>query len=135
MERERTAVGVDLAAVDDLILGRAVKRGRHELPPEALSLFRERLSALGFCELTVDAVEIEVGVRVPAWIVRGRVADFGMVFWEVFTPSKKRKLFASEIRNAKGDWDVMLPAGATQKVYAAPSLAESYDPSRPLGMF
>jgi hypothetical protein len=135
MDPEMTAIGVDLAALDDLILGRGVKRGRHDLPPEAVPYFLERLAALGFVESSVRGVEIEVGVRVPAWLLRGEQADFGMIFWEVFTDAKKRKLFASEVRNERGDWAVMLPAGAPQKVHAAPALAESYDPSRPVGMF
>jgi hypothetical protein len=98
-------------------------------------LFRERLLALGFREFAVQEVAIDVGVRVPAWLLRGSVADFGMIFWEIFTPEKKRKLYASEVRNGKGDWAVMLPAGGPQTVHAAPALAERYDPSRPVGMF
>jgi hypothetical protein len=123
------------ADVDDLILGRGVKRGRHRLGSEVMEIFVARLLAQGFAPTIVDAVEIEVGVRVPAWIVRGDVADFGMVFWEVFSPVKKLKLFASEVKNAKGDWDVILRAATRQTIFAAPHLAERYDASRPVGMF
>lgn len=124
-----------LAALDDLILGRGVKRGRHELAPEVIPLFRERLAALGFEETTVGAVEIEIGTRVPSWVVRGNVADFGMIFWEIFTEKKRRKLFASTVRNAKGDWDIQLNPQSTEPVYANRSLAESYDASRPVGIW
>ena len=134
MKTPRPQVDVDSTILDDLILGRGVKRGRHDLPPEVVPPFLERLSALGFVESAIQGVEIEVGVRVPAWLLRGTVADFGMVFWEVFTPTRRRKLFASEVRNAKGDWAVMLPVGAAERVHAASSLAERYDPSRPVGM-
>ena len=26
-----------------------------------------------------------IGTRVPAWVVRQHVADFGTIFWEIFT--------------------------------------------------
>ncbi len=122
-------------AVDDLILGRGVRRGRHHLPAEIVPLFLERLEANGFAELAVGSIDIAVGVRVPAWVVSGEVADYGTVFWEVFTERTKRKLFGSEARNAKGDWDVLIPAGSARPVWAAPFLAESYDASRPVGMY
>jgi hypothetical protein len=121
--------------MDDLILGRGVKRGRHPLPPDVAPLFLERLSALGFTETTVSEVRIEVGVRVPAWLLGLRVVDFGTVFWEVFTDRVRRKLFGSEVRNAKGDWEVQLPPSSRRRLWAGLHLAESYDPSRPIGMY
>ncbi len=123
------------SALDDLILGRGVKRGRHLLPPEALPLFRERLVACGFAPTLVAAIEIEVGVRVPAWLLRPPFADFGTVFWEVFTPAKRRKLWASEVRNRKGDWEIQLSPGSEVPIWANDALAESYDASRPVGMW
>ena len=123
------------AALDDLLLGRGVRRGRHLLAQEDRAIFLSRLAALGFVETTVEAVGIAVGERVPAWRLREGAADFGMVFWEVFTESKRRKLFASVARNAKGDWDVMIRGGAPETVFAAPAHLERYDPSRPVGMF
>ncbi len=126
---------LDPSALDDLILGRGVKRGRHRLPPEALPLFRERLVACGFAPTVVAAVEIEVGVRVPAWLLRPPFADFGTVFWEVFTTAKRRKLWASEVRNRKGDWEIQLSPGSDVTIWANDTLAESYDASRPVGMW
>jgi hypothetical protein len=122
-------------ALDDLILGRGVKRGRHELPPGAFPLFRERLVACGFAPTVVAAVGIEVGVRVPAWLLRPPIADFGTVFWEVFTAVKRRKLFGSEVRNRKGDWEIQLSPGSETTIWVNDSLAESYDASRPVGMW
>ena len=122
-------------AIDDLILGRGVRRGRHHLPAELRFLFVERLELNGFEEVSVASIDVAVGSRVPAWVLTGEVADFGMVFWEIFTERTKRKLFGSEVRNAKGDWDVLIPAGSSRPVWTAPSLVESYDASRPVGMF
>lgn len=124
-----------VAALDDLIAGRGVKRGRHELSPEALDLFRERLTALGFWATTVGAVDIDVGTRVPAWVLRPPFADFGTVFWEVFTEKKKRKLFGSVVRNKKGDWEIQLNPQSPETIHANLALAEAYDASRPVGIY
>lgn len=125
----------EAAALDDLILGRGVRRGRHPLPAGVEPLFLERLALLGFTETTVAGVEIEIGVRVPAWLVRPRLADFGTVFWELFTDRMRRKLFGSEVRNAKGDWEVQLSPSSGQRIWAGLRFAESYDASRPVGMY
>jgi hypothetical protein len=128
-------MAIDVAAIDDLILGRGVKRGRHALPTEAVETFLERLDANGFRLLGVGEIAIEVGQRVPGWVLRGNVADFGTVFWEVFTPRAKRKLFGSEVRNEKGDWEIQLYPTSKEKVRANPDLVESYDASRPIGIY
>jgi hypothetical protein len=125
----------DPAALDDLILGRGVKRGRHEIPPETFPLLRERLVACGFVPTVVAGVDIAIGVRVPAWLLRPPLADFGTVFWEIFTPKKRRKLFASEVRNRKGDWEIQLSPGSEVTIWVNDSLAERYDASRPVGMW
>jgi hypothetical protein len=124
-----------VAALDDLILGRGVKRGRHTIPAELVSVFAERLAALGFAPTTVKEIDISVGTRVPAWLFRPPVADFGTVFWEVFTPRAKRKLFGSEVRNAKGDWEIQLYPTHVDTLFANPALAETYDASRPIGIY
>jgi len=122
-------------AVDDLILGRGVRRGRHVLPSGLETLFLSRLAALGFVATTIDAVAIEVGVRVPAWLVRPEAVDFGTVFWELFTETSRRKLFGSEVRNAKGDWEIQIPPSSPRRIWAGLRLAEEYDASRPVGMY
>ena len=123
------------AALDDLLLGRGVRRGRHEIPLPLAPLVRERLSACGFVETRVAEVSIELGVRVPAWLLHPPILDFGTVFWEVFTETKRRKLFGSEVRNRKGDWEIQLAASAPETIWAGLALAERYDASRPVGMW
>lgn len=131
----RADLSPEALALDDLALGRGVKRGRHALAPGLEALFAERLAALGFTETTVGAVEVEVGVRVPAWLVGSGVAQFGTVFWELFTDRTRRKLFGSEVRNAKGDWEIQLSPASARRIWAGLHLAETYDVSRPVGMF
>jgi hypothetical protein len=93
----------EVSAIDDLILGRGVRRGRHELADDAFELFRARLEELGFLPTTVGATEIDIGVRLAAWYLKKPFVDFGTIFWEIFTPQARRKLFGSEVRNDKGD--------------------------------
>lgn len=126
---------IDDVILDDLILGRGVKRGRHHLPDEVFEALERRLSALGFSPGPVASLDFPVGVRLPAWLLAPPVADFGTVFWEVFTDRARRKLFASEVRNRKGDWDVVVPAGSRRPIWTNPGLAETYDASRPVGMY
>jgi hypothetical protein len=125
----------NVAALDDLLLGRGVRRGRHEFPLPLAPLVRERLAACGFVETRVAEVPVEVGVRVPAWLFRPPILDFGTVLWEVFTESKRRKLFGSEVRNRKGDWEIQLAASAPETIWAGLAFAERYDASRPVGMW
>lgn len=126
---------IDDEVLDDLILGRGVRRGRHLLPEPVFPVFERRLRALGFAPATVAELDLPLGVRLPAWLLAPPVADFGAVLWEVFTDRSRRKLFGTEVRNAKGDWDVVIPAGSRRLVWACPGLAESYDASRPVGMY
>lgn len=128
-------VEIELDALDDLILGRGVRRGRHRIPEGLFGPLERRLSALGFAPVLVVDLEVPPGTRIPAWHLAPPLADFGNVFWEVFTDRFRRKLFGSEVRNAKGDWDVLLTASSKRPIWANPLLAERYDDSRPVGMY
>jgi len=118
-------------ALDDLILGRGVARGRHSLIYRGRSVkaeFEERLMANGFTPTTVREVPIEAGERVPAFHIDGDDADFGYIRWEIFTPKSRRKLFASERRRTDNDeWAVQLNLSSPVKVWAAPALEERHD--------
>jgi hypothetical protein len=118
-------------ALDDLILGRGVARGRHSLlyrgKPVRAEL-EERLIANGFQPMTVRQVRIEAGEKVPAFHIQGDTVDFGYVRWEIFTPKSRRKLFASEYRRADNDeWAVQLNLSSPVKVWACPALKERHD--------
>ena len=124
--------GDDLpAALDDLILGRGVARGRHELRFEGRDVtpeFVERLRANGFRETTVREAEIEAGERLPAFRVKDGIADFGYLRWEIFTPRSRRKLFASEYRNRDNEeWAVQISPGSPERVWTRPDLKEKHD--------
>ncbi len=118
-------------ALDELILGRGVGRGRHSLlyrgrlvRPE----FEERLLANGFRPMTVREAPIKPGEKIPAFHLHGDVADFGYVRWEVFTPKSRRKLFASEYRRPDNDeWAVQLNLASPVKVWACPERKEKHD--------
>jgi hypothetical protein len=118
-------------ALDDLILGRGVARGRHSLVHRGRLVrdeFLERLRANGFREMTVREAPIEAGERIPGFYLHDDVADFGWFRWEIFTPKSRRKLFASEHRRPDNDeWAVQLNLGSTEKGWALPEGEEKHD--------
>src|SRR5262249_34846380 len=122
-----------IAALDDLVLGRGVARGRHALRWNGRDVtvdFVARLEANGFRPTTVRAASIEAGERIPAFDVRAEVAEFGWIRWEIFTPRSRRKLFASERRRADNDeWAVQINLGSPETVWANPALKERHEVS------
>ena len=118
-------------ALDDLILGRGVARGRHSLRHQGRlvrSEFEERLRTNGFSPLTVREAAIEAGEKVPAFYLHDETADFGYIRWEIFTPKSRRKLFASEHRRADNqEWAVQLSLSSPEPVWANPSRRERHD--------
>ncbi len=118
-------------ALDDLILGRGVTRGRHSLIYRGKSVrseFEERLAANGFRPMTVREAEIEPGEKIPSFSLEGTTADFGYIRWEIFTPRSRRKLFASEYRRPDNDeWAVQLNLSSPVKVWASPARKERHD--------
>lgn len=119
------------AALDDLILGRGVARGRHRLryrDRPVLPEFEERLLANGFQPMTVREAAIEPGERIPAFSVHGDTADFGYIRWEIFTPRSRRKLFQSEYRRPDNqEWAVQLNLSSPERVWACPERRERHD--------
>jgi hypothetical protein len=79
----------------------------------------------------VNEIEIDPGERVPAFFVDRSVAHFGWIFWEVFFPGRKRKIFGSAARDEKGDWAIVLGRGNREVVYANALLKESMDLEHP----
>jgi len=125
-------VDAELAsALDDLILGRGVARGRHALVHRDRPVraeFEERLVANGFAPLLVRDAAIEAGERVPAFHFDGDAVDFGWIRWEIFTPVSRRKLFASERRRSDNqEWAVQIAPGSTERVWACPARSERHD--------
>jgi hypothetical protein len=121
------------SALDDLILGRGVARGRHALTHQGRDVsaeFVERLRANGFRETTVRDAPIEAGEKIPAFVLdraKGLV-DFGWIRWEIFTPRSRRKLFASEYRRPDNDeWAVQINLSSPEKVWANAALKQRHD--------
>jgi hypothetical protein len=117
--------------LDDLILGRGVARGRHDLVwngRKVAAEFAERLRSNGFSPMTVREAPIEPGERLPAFRVRADVAEFGWIRWEIFTPRARRKLFASERRRPDNDeWAVQINLGSSEAVWADPARRQSHE--------
>jgi hypothetical protein len=125
-------VDAELAgALDDLILGRGVSRGRHSLFFRGRSVrpeFEERLVANGFRPMTVREAPIEAGEKIPAFHIDDETVDFGYIRWEIFTPKSRRKLFASEYRRPDNqEWAVQLNLASPVRVWASSELKEHHD--------
>ncbi len=119
------------SALDDLILGRGVARGRHSMRYQdriARTEFEERLAANGFAPMTVREAPIEAGERIPAFHLHDETADFGWIRWEIFTPRSRRKLYASEYRRSDNDeWAVQINLASPERVWASPDRKERHD--------
>ncbi len=118
-------------ALDDLILGQGVARGRHALVYKGRTVraeFTERVVANGFRPMTVRDAPIEAGERIPAFRLDGDAVDFGWIRWELFTPKSRRKLFASERRRTDNqEWAVQIAPGSQEIVWACPERKERHD--------
>lgn len=118
-------------ALDDLILGRGVSRGRHSLRHQGRLVqaeFEQRLAENGFERATVRETRVEAGERMPAFCLHDELADFGWVRWEIFTPRSRRKLFASEHRRPDNqEWAVQINASSAQTVWVDPAHKERHD--------
>jgi hypothetical protein len=118
-------------ALDDLILGRGVARGRHSLRHQGRLVkaeFQERLLANGFRPTTVRDAPIEEGEKIPAFHIDGETVDFGYIRWEIFTPGSRRKLFASEYRRPDNqEWAIQMNLASPVPVWASPELKERHD--------
>ena len=124
------------AALDDLILGRGVARGRHSLRSRGdVRSARNSRSAsrpTDSVPMTVREGRIEPGERVPAFSLHGDTADFGYIRWEIFTPRSRRKLFQSEYRRPDNqEWAVQLNLSLARARSGRRRSARSGTTSRP----
>jgi hypothetical protein len=122
------------SAFRDLAAGRGVRRGRHDLRVEGRdrsALFEEALKLEGFEPVRVRDARVEMGEKVPAFLVNEGSADFGWVFWEKFSEGRARKLFGSTVRNAKGDWEIQLGEGSPRLVHVCLAAKAAVDPEHP----
>jgi len=116
--------------LDDIILGRGVKRTIHDLQYDEkvyTQLFIERLQLFKFRPVAVKNIQIEVGKRSPAFYIKGKTAIFGYIFREVFSEKHKRKIWGSVVRNEKGDWKYILPGNSGEVVFINLNKQEEID--------
>ena len=108
-------------AFRDIIDGRTVKRSKHELifgGIDVTNVFIEELEKKNFQRSTVGDVPVHEGERAAAFYIEGSIAYFGWVFWEKFTELRLRKLFGTEIRDEKGDWQIQISPSSPKIIYA-----------------
>ncbi len=114
---------------EDIILGK-FSVPKIELLYEGKDLvetFIQKLMALNFHPKKVNEVNVEIGFRVPAFYIKDKTAYFGWVFWEIFTETKKRKLFGSAIKNQRGDWEIEITEKSDEIIFANESKSIGID--------
>ena len=121
-------------ALSEIILGKNVKRIKHDLQYQGTDLtddFINELHRHGYVAGTVEKINVQPGERVPAFLIEQRIAYFGWVFWEQFTSWKMRKLWGSVLKNRLGDWDIQIPASRPTVIYANELLKLEMDIDHP----
>ncbi len=84
---------------------------------DLVEIFVKKLIDLNFQPKKVNEVNVEIGFRVPAFYIKDKTAYFGWVFWEIFTETKKRKLFGSAIKNQRGDWEIEITDKSDEVIF------------------
>jgi len=84
---------------------------------DLVEIFVKKLIDLNFQPKKVNEVNVEIGFRVPAFYIKNKTAYFGWVFWEIFTETKKRKLFGSAIKNQRGDWEIEITDKSDEVIF------------------
>jgi hypothetical protein len=120
----------------DIVVGRVVKRSRHDLKwgvHDCTMQFLDVLREQGYVSRLVRDVPVQPGERVPAFLVDAGTAHFGWIFWEKFSQLRLRKLFGSVARNEKGDWAIQIPEKRDVVIYVNESLRTEMDIDNPSG--
>jgi len=115
---------------DDIILGNGVKQSVHSLIFESVNftnLFKECLQKRLYFPTPLKNISVEIGFRYPGFYIDGTDAYFGHLFWEIFSESRKRKIWGSVIRNDKGDWKYILPGNSSKVVFINKEKAQAID--------
>jgi hypothetical protein len=94
---------------------------------DLVEIFVKKLIDLNFQPKKVNEVNVEIGFRVPAFYIKDKTAYFGWVFWEIFTETKKRKLFGSAIKNQRGDWEIEISDKSDEVIFVNESKSIEID--------
>jgi hypothetical protein len=111
-----------------------IQRSRHDLRldgADATEEFQAVLRECGYEPARLREISIPCGMRFPAWVFRGSLADFGYVFQEKFSENEFRILFGSVVRGWRGDWEVMLTRRSGQPVWVNLREGVPFDEDRP----
>ncbi len=115
---------------NDIISGRGVKRYVHDLLFQGIDYsekFIKQLKKLNYLPTELKSTKIEVGYRIPGFLIKDSKAYFGHLFWEVFSEKRKRKIWGSVMRNNKGDWKIILSGNSTKVVYLNKTKIQAVD--------
>lgn len=99
------------SALSDLIEGKSVKRSKFSLIETNLFLadqFKNLLQRKKYFPHLLQEIQLQHGFRFPAFFIDEKVsvAYFGWIVWEKFHYLKHRKIWISEQKDLKGDWEL-----------------------------
>jgi hypothetical protein len=121
-------------ALDEIILGQIVKRSKHELLWEGdniRELFIQRLHVNRFEFKKIKDVEVPIGFRCPAFLLREQWAYFGWVKWMKYDEGIYWKYFASEVRRPSGSPVIIVTSDDIKEIYVNDTSHEEHDPDMP----
>lgn len=123
-----------IQALDEIILGRIVKRSKHELIWEEQNIreeFIQRLLYNHFEYKKIKDVDVPIGFRCPAFLLREQWAYFGWVKWMKYDEGIYWKYFASEVRRPSGSPVIIFTSDDIKEVYVNDTSHEEHDPDLP----
>lgn len=123
-----------IQALDEIILGQIVKRSKHELiwdDTNIKELFVQRLHLHRFEFKKIKDVDVPVGFRCPAFLVREQWAYFGWVKWMKYDEGIYWKYFASEVRRPSGSPVIIVTSDDIKEIYVNDTSHEEHDPDMP----
>jgi len=123
-----------LSAIDEIILGRIVKRSKHSLRWEKRDiseLFIQRLLHHGYRLQSVYDAQIPIGSRAPAFLQEYQWMHFGWVKWTKYSEHIHWKYFGSELKKPTGSPIILITSDDARKLYINDSLLEAHDIDSP----
>ncbi|MBL7994511.1 hypothetical protein JNM05_03990 [bacterium] len=123
-----------IQALDEIILGRIVKRSKHELTWDDKNIreeFIQRLLHNHFEFKKVKNVDVPIGFRCPAFLLREQWAYFGWVKWMKYDEGIYWKYFASEVRRPSGSPVIIITSDDIKEIYVNDLSHEEHDPDLP----
>ena len=112
---------------DDFILGRNIKRTMHHLRYDGYLMskpFIDRLRMFQYQPMNLKSIKVEIGRRIPAFYLKEDYAVFGHVFLNHGSGQHMHPVFASVLKNDKGQSKYIIDGNQNTIVFVNPGRQE-----------